>query len=69
MVALVQLAGEINMEVVAEGVETDAQHRLLQELGCDLGQGYYYAKPMSQSQWLDKFASQLQAWHARHHKL
>jgi EAL domain-containing protein (putative c-di-GMP-specific phosphodiesterase class I) len=35
------------MEVVAEGIETDVQRRALLALGCELGQGYYFAKPRS----------------------
>lgn len=31
-------------KTVAEGVETQAQLKLLQELGCDLGQGFYFQK-------------------------
>ncbi|MEM9286923.1 MAG: bifunctional diguanylate cyclase/phosphodiesterase [Pseudomonadota bacterium] len=32
--------------VVAEGIETEAQAAQLQELGCDFGQGYFYAEPL-----------------------
>lgn len=44
---IIQLAADLNMLSVAEGVETEAQHEGLQEIGCNLGQGYYYYKPMS----------------------
>jgi EAL domain-containing protein (putative c-di-GMP-specific phosphodiesterase class I) len=35
------------MDVVAEGIETDTQHRLLRDMGCRYGQGFLYARPMS----------------------
>jgi EAL domain-containing protein (putative c-di-GMP-specific phosphodiesterase class I) len=31
---------------VAEGIETRAQLDMLREIGCDLGQGFYFASPM-----------------------
>jgi EAL domain-containing protein (putative c-di-GMP-specific phosphodiesterase class I) len=38
---------------VAEGVEELAQHRLLQELGCDTSQGFYFARPQPAGQLLE----------------
>ncbi|HEY4067572.1 MAG TPA: EAL domain-containing protein [Burkholderiaceae bacterium] len=46
-VAVVNLAKALNLKVVAEGVETEGQNRLLREFGCDQLQGYLFAKPMS----------------------
>jgi EAL domain-containing protein (putative c-di-GMP-specific phosphodiesterase class I) len=45
--AVVRLAHRLGMRVVAEGVETAAQHREVTELGCDFSQGYYFARPMT----------------------
>jgi diguanylate cyclase (GGDEF)-like protein len=38
------LGSTLGMDVVAEGVERESQHRVLRELGCRAGQGWYYAK-------------------------
>ena len=42
----IRLAHALGMKVVAEGVETKAQIDRLKELGCDLAQGYYVARPL-----------------------
>lgn len=41
--AIMQMAGTLRLDVVAEGVETDAQQRVLSELGCDLLQGFLFS--------------------------
>jgi EAL domain-containing protein (putative c-di-GMP-specific phosphodiesterase class I) len=45
--AILSLARALGMRTVAEGVETAEVGQALGELGCDRGQGYYYARPMS----------------------
>ena len=45
--AIVSMAGNLNLKVVAEGVETDEQLWLLNELGCDYTQGYLHSKPLN----------------------
>ncbi len=45
--AIVDLARTINVDVVAEGIETAAQYAALRELNCAAGQGYYFAPPLS----------------------
>ncbi|MBX3243891.1 MAG: bifunctional diguanylate cyclase/phosphodiesterase [Acidobacteria bacterium] len=42
---IISLAKNLQMAVVAEGIETEAQLKVLQHLGCDMGQGYLMAKP------------------------
>jgi len=44
--AVVGMGRALKLCVVAEGVETPEQAELLRELGCDIGQGYLYAKPL-----------------------
>lgn len=51
--AIVNLSKELNMDVIAEGVETKEQLDALRELNVDLIQGFYFAKPQS----LDEFIS------------
>jgi diguanylate cyclase (GGDEF)-like protein len=43
----ISLAHSLNIMVVAEGIETEQQYQLLKSYGCDFGQGYYIAKPLS----------------------
>ena len=43
---ILEIAKSLNIPVVAEGVETEAQMRLLKELGCPLVQGYYFSRPL-----------------------
>ncbi len=43
----------LNLELVAEGVETQAQLSILQEMQCHFVQGYYFLKPVSESAFLD----------------
>lgn len=44
--AMIELAGALGMEAVAEGVETEAQRRFLVEQGCPLAQGYLLGRPV-----------------------
>lgn len=44
---IIQLARNLGMQVIAEGVETSAQERYVIEQGCDEGQGYFYSKPLA----------------------
>ena len=45
--AIITMAHKLNLKVVAEGVETLEQAEILQELSCDLGQGYYFDRPLA----------------------
>ena len=52
--AVVAMARPLQCEVVAEGVESEEAWRFLQELGCDLAQGYYCSRPLP--------AAELEQW-------
>lgn len=45
--SIIQLALNLGMTAVAEGIESAEQVEILRALGCNIGQGYYYYKPMS----------------------
>jgi diguanylate cyclase (GGDEF)-like protein/PAS domain S-box-containing protein len=45
--AIILMAHELGMKVIAEGVETELQRDLLAAAGCDYGQGYWFAKPLA----------------------
>ena len=44
---IIELARVMGMDVVAEGIETPEQYRLLRQLGCRFGQGFLFARPLS----------------------
>jgi diguanylate cyclase (GGDEF)-like protein/PAS domain S-box-containing protein len=44
--AVVALARSLDMATTAEGVETEAEHRMVQDLGCTKVQGYYFGRPL-----------------------
>jgi EAL domain-containing protein (putative c-di-GMP-specific phosphodiesterase class I) len=43
---VVRLGQSLQLQTVAEGVEDSAQFLALRRMGCDVGQGYYFGKPM-----------------------
>ena len=51
---ILQLARALGVEVVAEGIENEAQLERLRELGCDMGQGFYLSPPVSGVALLDQ---------------
>ncbi len=56
--SMIELAGALGLRVVAEGVEDERTWRSLHAAGCDLAQGWFYARPMP--------ADELTAWLARY---
>jgi len=45
--AIVTLAHQLGMEVVAEGIQTEEQRARLRALGCEYGQGFFLSEPVS----------------------
>lgn len=50
--AILALARALDIKVIAEGIETPVQHRLLQEMGCEAGQGFLLDRPAPIEHWL-----------------
>jgi len=44
--AIVTLAHQLGMEVVAEGIQTEEQRQKLRSLGCEYGQGFFLSEPV-----------------------
>ena len=44
--SIIHLAKALSITTVAEGIENEVQLEFLQSVSCDIGQGYYFAKPM-----------------------
>jgi len=53
--SIIQLADGLGLGTIAEGIETSSQLKMLQELGCSVGQGYFFAKPMSAKEIEERF--------------
>jgi diguanylate cyclase (GGDEF)-like protein len=61
---ILTMAQSLGIGVTAEGIETDAQLRLLRQLGCPLAQGYYFSKPMTALEveaWLPQYTAAVKA--------
>jgi diguanylate cyclase (GGDEF)-like protein len=48
--AIIVMAHKLGIQVIAEGVETEEQHQLLKQMGCDFGQGYLFSRPVPAAQ-------------------
>ena len=44
--SITNMAKQLKMKVLSEGVETEAQSEFLKDISCDMAQGYLFAKPM-----------------------
>lgn len=54
--AILAMARNLELKVVAEGIETASQHDFLQAAGCDYGQGYFLGKPLPKAEMTDFLA-------------
>ncbi|WP_051804695.1 EAL domain-containing protein [Streptomyces griseus] len=54
---IVRLADVLGLQVIAEGIETEAQRDLLRAMGCGFGQGYLFAEPMTAAEAEDFLAT------------
>jgi diguanylate cyclase (GGDEF)-like protein/PAS domain S-box-containing protein len=48
---IIELGKAMRIQTVAEGIEVDAQAEALRNLGCELGQGYFFARPLAAEAW------------------
>ncbi len=55
--AVLALASSLDIEVLAEGIETEAQHEALLAMGCTYGQGFLYGRPQPSRHWLEASAA------------
>ncbi len=56
---IVRMAQELNIETVAEGIETEEQRDYLKALGCNVAQGYFYARPLPEQEFV-KHSSEME---------
>lgn len=55
---VIDLAGSLGMDVIAEGVETEQQLHCLADMGCASFQGYYFSRPVPVEEFEAKYAAQ-----------
>jgi diguanylate cyclase (GGDEF)-like protein/PAS domain S-box-containing protein len=65
--AVVALGATLNLPVVAEGIERPEQWTALRDLGCALGQGFYFARPMDADRALEFLADHVPGGASGHH--
>jgi EAL domain-containing protein (putative c-di-GMP-specific phosphodiesterase class I) len=58
--AIIALAGSLNMQVIAEGIETQEQLDILVSMGCGIGQGFLLGRPAAKKRWRDLYPRVLQ---------
>jgi len=55
--AIIVMAHKLGLKVIAEGIETNEQKSILHKMGCDLGQGYLFSKPLTKETLISKYQS------------
>lgn len=66
---IIALAHTLGIRVIAEGVESAEQLRILRELGCDMAQGYYFSEPLTHEETSALLAADPRWWLRRHQGL
>ncbi len=51
---IIQVGHRLDLRIIAEGVETEAQFNMLHDMGCDSYQGFYFSRPISEKDLLEK---------------
>ena len=59
--SIIEMAKKLNIAVLCEGVENDSQNEFLRRIGCDMVQGYYYSKPLSEDDFVEYMKTRLNA--------
>ena len=49
---IIDMAHNLGLQAIAEGVEEEGQARLLEKLGCDIVQGFLFGRPMPEQQFI-----------------
>ena len=52
---IVDMAHDLNMDIIIEGVETHEQLHMLTNFGCETFQGYYFSRPIKVSEYEERF--------------
>ncbi|MGH3088364.1 MAG: putative bifunctional diguanylate cyclase/phosphodiesterase, partial [Rubrobacteraceae bacterium] len=55
--SIIELAHALDLEVISEGIETPGQLSMLRHLGCDIGQGYHFSRPIPPNEAFELLAS------------
>jgi len=59
---MIKIGRQMNLEVIAEGIETDAQLRKLIRMDCKKFQGYYFSKPLTEEDALNFLGTEIDAF-------
>lgn len=54
---IIAIAKQLDLKVIAEGVEGDEEYQFLSKIGCDCAQGYFISRPLSETDFKEKFLS------------